>query len=327
MFNDIFRQDAFSLTSLTAAINEQAFTPSLISSMGLFQEEGISTLDCAIEFEKGVIHLVPVVPRGAPGYSPTQDKRRVYSFRVPHLPQSQGLMADQVQGVRQFGSEDATETIERRRDKLLAKMRRAIDYTIEAHRLSAIKGLMYDANGGTTDLYTLFGVAQATVAMALPTATTKVRQKCLEVIEKVETGLDGIPYTGLEAVCGKDFWKELIDHAAVKDTYLNWQAAAELRGKPTTAFEYGGIVWNRYRGTTDVKVADDDALVAPKGVDEMFITRFAPANYVETVNTDGLPYYAKAELMKMGKGVEIESQSNPLNINTRPLGVIRLTKV
>ena len=59
---------------------------------------------------------------------------------------------------------------------------------------------------------------------------------------------------------------------------------------------------------------------------ERFITRYAPADYMETVNTIGLPLYAKQELMRMNKGVELEAQSNPLNLRTKPRAVIKLTK-
>ena len=56
----------------------------------------------------------------------------------------------------------------------------------------------------------------------------------------------------------------------------------------------------------------------------MFLTRFAPADYLETVRGIGLPYYTKTAPMRMNKGIQLESQSNPLNINTRPDAVIRL---
>ena len=45
----IFEDDAFSVSSLTAAINEQEYLPGRISSLGLFREEGISTLTVQIE--------------------------------------------------------------------------------------------------------------------------------------------------------------------------------------------------------------------------------------------------------------------------------------
>src|SRR5205823_2647871 len=118
----------------------------------------------------------------------------------------------------------------------------------EAHRLSALKGLMYDYNGTQTNLFTYFGVAQTTVAFLLTTATTKIRQKCQLVLEAIEAALNGVPYTGVVAVCGKTFWTELIDHPLVRDTYQNTVNASALRADPFIDLNYGGIVFKRYRG-------------------------------------------------------------------------------
>lgn len=45
----IFDDEAFSVATLTAAINEQPYLPGRISGLGLFQEEGIATLTVQIE--------------------------------------------------------------------------------------------------------------------------------------------------------------------------------------------------------------------------------------------------------------------------------------
>jgi hypothetical protein len=47
---------------------------------------------------------------------------------------------------------------------------------------------------------------------------------------------------------------------------------------------------------------------------------------VETVNTIGLPYYAKSKVLDFDKGFQLEAQSNALNICTRPRAIIKLTK-
>jgi hypothetical protein len=323
--NDVFGGDAFNLTSLTAAINEIAFTPTLLSQLGIFEEDGIATLDATIEYEKGLISLVPIVPRGSPAVTVNQDKRRIYSFKVPHLPETHTLLADSVQGVRAFGQESTAQRVEAQRDKILAKMRRQIDYTMEAHRLAAVKGSFYDANGTLISSHTQFGTSQVAIAFLLTTTTTKVRQKCLDVIEAMETALDGIPYTGITGMCGKTFWKELIEHASVKETYQRAQDGAALRNDPRKPLSFGDIDFMRYRGNSSVNIGDNDCWFVPRGVPEMFITRFAPANYMETVNTMGLPYYAKAKVLDYDKGVELEAQSNPLNMCTRPGAVIKGT--
>jgi hypothetical protein len=323
---DPFKSDGFSLMSLTAAINAQAYTPAVLADSGLFQEEGVTTLDVSIESDGKTVGLVAVQPRNAPPQVVVGDKRAIRSFRVPHLPERGHIMADEVQGIRAFGSENVSQSINAIRDERLLKMRRQIDYTIESHRLAALMGNYYDAAGNVTSLFTEFGVSQQTVAMALPTSTTPVRTKCQQIINAIETTLDGIPFSGIDVYCGATFWTSLIEHSALKQTVLNWNAAADLRADPRNPISFGGLRFIRYRGTTAVKIADTEAYAVPTGVSDLFITRFAPANYVETVNTKGIPYYAKVEPMEMNKGVNIEAQSNPLNLCTRPAAIIKLTE-
>lgn len=162
--------------------------------------------------------------------------------------------------------------------------------------------------------------------MELTSATTLVRQKSDDVVDLVEDALGATPASGVRALCGKDFWKTLINHKSVRETYLNTAQAAELRGKPADSFEIGGITYERYRGKLGGApfIGDEEAYAFPDGVSDFFITRFAPADYMETVNTDGLPYYTRVEPLPFGKGLEIESQSNPLHLPTRPKAIIKL---
>jgi len=46
---------------------------------------------------------------------------------------------------------------------------------------------------------------------------------------------------------------------------------------------------------------------------------------METVNTLGVPYYAKQEPRRMGKGIDLEAQSNPITLCTKPRAIIKLT--
>ncbi|MGR6863203.1 major capsid protein [Aliivibrio salmonicida] len=59
-------------------------------------------------------------------------------------------------------------------------------------------------------------------------------------------------------------------------------------------------------------------------IDGLCLTRFAPADYSETVNTLGVPHYAQAEPKRMNRGFDLECQSNPVSIVTVPLAVRRL---
>jgi len=324
---DVFTPSAFKLNTLTAAINKLPYAPSRIQQLGLFQSAGINTLDAVVEEYEGVLALVGAKPRGAPGTPALGSTRKVHSFRVPHLPENATVRADEVQGVRAFGSSNQAEALQARINQRLAEMRRNIDYTIEAHRLSAIKGVMYDANGGTTDLFTTLGVTQQSVNMALATATTKVRAKVGEAKRKMEDALGGLNYSSYHVLCGVAFWDAFIEHDYVKESWLATEQAQALRGDPNLPLTYADGTWERYRGTAAVKVADDEAYMIPMGVPELFITRFGPADYAETVNTIGLPYYAKGEPLPFNKGMELEAQSNPVSLCTRPNAVIKLTRI
>jgi hypothetical protein len=321
-----FTPNIFSLQTLTAAINNLNFAPGLIGSMGLFEEAGISTLDAAIEERDGVLALVDVAARGAPGKPVGGEARRIRSFRVPHLPQRATILADSVQGVRAFGSENAAESIQTRVNERLAILRRNLDYTIESHRLAAIMGSFYDANGTSTSLFTEFSVSQQDQSMALSTSvSSKAREKAELVKEKIESALDGVAYSGIRVICSPGFWKALLEDKDNKESVLNWNAAASLRNDTRDAISLNGLLYERYRGTSAVKVTDDCAYAIPEGVPGLFLTRFAPANYIETVNTIGLPYYAKSIQMDFDKGYEIEAQSNPINLCTRPAAIVKLT--
>lgn len=325
----LFNDDAFSLSSLTAAINDALFVPNRIASLALFDEEGITTTVVQIERDGDTLALVPAGVRGAPANVVTGDRRSMLPFNTVHLPQRAAIKADEIQNLRAFGSESELEAIQTVVNRRLGKMRRQLDATHEYHRIGAIKGQILDADGKTVieDLLERFRIERTTIDFALDQANTEIRTKCAQVLDGIEDALGAIPFSGVRVLCGRNFWNLLIVLKTVKETYLNSTLAAQLRGDTRDAFDIGGCTFERYRGRVGTVgfVGDDEAFAVPEGVSELFITRFAPADYMEAVNTTGLPYYAKQELMDFSKGVEIEAQSNPIHLCTRPKAVIRLT--
>jgi len=324
----IFEDDAFSVSSLTAAINDQEYLPGRISSLGLFREEGISTITVQIEKDGDTLALVPAGERGTSGLVVGGTKRLLIPFNTVHLPERFTIKADEIQGIRAFGTRTELQSVQDVVNKRLAKARRQLDATHEFQRMGALNGQVLDADGKTVllDIYKTFGVSRKKLRMELNNPDTKVRVKCGEALDMQEDALGSITSTGSRALCGKTFWNELITHKSVEETYLNTQQAAALRGDARESFEFGGIVWERYRG----KVAgisfvhDDKALLIPEGVPDLYISSFAPADYMETVNTQGIPYYSKIEPLPFNKGVAGEAQSNPLHLCTRPLAQILL---
>ena len=324
----IFEDDAFSVSSLTAAINDQEYLPGRISSLGLFREEGISTLTVQIEKDGDTLALVLAGERGTSGLVVGATKRTLIPFNTVHLPERFTIKADEIQGIRAFGTRTELQAVQDVVNKRLAKARRQLDATHEFQRMGALNGQVLDADGKTVllDIYKSFGVNRQKLPMGLNSPDTELRVKCGEALDMQEEALGSVTSSGSRGLCGKNFWNKLIVHKSVKDTYLNTMQAAALRGDAREIFEFGGIVWERYRG----KVAgvsfvhDDKALLVPEGVPDLYISCFAPADYMETVNTQGIPYYSKIEPMQFGKGVAGEAQSNPLHLCTRPRAQILL---
>ena len=324
----IFEDDAFSVSSLTAAINEQEYLPGRISSLGLFREEGISTLTVQIEKDGDTLALVPAGERGTSGLVVGATKRMLIPFNTVHLPERFTIKADEIQGIRAFGSLTELQAVQDVVNKRLGKARRQLDATHEFQRMGALNGKVLDADGKTVllDIHDRFGVERQKLPMELDNPDTDVRVKCGEALDMQEDALGNVTTTGSRAFCGKNFWNKLLDHESVKETYLNTMQAASLRGDARESFEFAGIVWERYRGKVAgvAFVHDDKALLVPEGVPDLYISSFAPADYMETVNTQGIPYYSKIEPLPFNKGVAGEAQSNPLHLCTRPRAQILL---
>lgn len=322
----IFEDEAFSVTSLTATINEEHPVPGQIAAMGLFNEEGSQTVTQQIEKEGDILSLVPAAARGGVGLAVTGTKRSLIPFNCVHLPQTFSVMADEIQGIRASGSRTELQGVLDVVNARVEKARKQLELTHEFQRIGAIKGLIVDADGTTPliNLYQQFGLKQQVLAMGFGAAN--VSAKAAEALDMQEDALGNATSTGAVAFCGKNFWTSLISDDTVKEAYLGYEAASALRGDRRQPFEYAGVLWIRYRGKIGSTpfVGDDEAYLVPDGVDDLFKSVYAPANYMETVNTLGVPHYSKLEPLPFNKGMAGEAQSNPLHICTRPRAVIKL---
>lgn len=334
MFNPL-DNEAFSFTNLTGMINQIPEVPTLLGDLGIFSEEGIDTTTFGIEKQDETLSLVGSTPRGGAGEVRGGDDRNLVFFNVPHMQRDDAVRADEVQGVRAFGSTDMVETVQGRIQQKMARHTRDFDLTLENMRMGAIKGVVLDKDGSTiVDCYSKFSVSTpSAVSFALSTATTDLRGKCAQILDSLDDELEGFTPTGVIGLCADDFFQALITHPKVEDTYKNWEAAANIRGDSRAPFEFGGIQWRRYHTKPKAKsarggsawLASKTCRFIPLGVPDMFITRFAPADYNETVNTIGLPRYAKLVETRDGKGWEMQMQTNPISICTRPKALLHAT--
>lgn len=333
---DIFNSDLFGVVPLTDAINTPVFAPGRIGQLGIFQEQSVASTTIVIEEQAGQLALIAPTPRGGPGVTLGKVGRKGRALKVPHFEINDAVMAEEVQGVRAWGTEDQVQFVQDLVSGRLLLHRASHEVTIEYSRIGAIKGLITYADATTLDLFDEFDVTQeGEQDMALDvdgTATSALRVKCQGIIRLVGENLGGMPFTGIRALCGNTFFDNLMANKEVIQTYLQTPNAGALRqswvtpnGLIWSSVELFGISWENYRGGVGAtKFVDDDLChFYPEGVPGLFKTYLAPADYNETVNRPGQRMYVKQYDMPNDKGVNLDSQTNNLNICTRPKCLIQ----
>jgi hypothetical protein len=332
---DVFNNNAFGVVPLTDAINRPIFQPGRIGQLGLFAEQSVSTIDIAIEEKDGMLMLVPPTPRGGPGTTVGKNRRSLRVLRAPHFEINDAIMAEEVQGVRAWNSEDQVEMVMDKVSERMVMHRSSMEVTMEYARVGAVIGTVTYADGTTLDLFSEFGVSQdGEIDFNLDAAGTDgvLRKKCAGVVRQMSVNLGGLPFSGISALCGDNFYDMLIANAEVRATYLNNPTAFTLRtgyvapnGMSYGAFDFGGILFENYRGYVNgtAFIDTNKCHLFPTGVPNLFKTYLAPADYIETVNRPGQRMYAKQYEMPNDKGVHFDVQMNPLNICTRPKALLK----
>jgi hypothetical protein len=356
---DIFSSNAaFTVTSMTMALNRFPFIPGRVGQLGLYTPRRLATVSTVIEVKSGRLAFVPSMPRGAPPTQNVEDLRQLIPFLIPHFPLSDTLMADEIQGVRAFGTEDQLEAITTKMDEKLAGMGLKHDVTLEYLRLGGIKGLVITRTNAVTgapeiaiDMRQAFGLPPKEFVgppapggppgnipydvewpILMPVDLTDVQgqslamqgnlsQLCMDLIRLIADRLGVQGVARIHGLAGANFYDAWIKHPEIRTTFLNQQAANQLRDPQwQTAVTFREVTIEEYRGRVGpVPFVDPNyCYFFPVGVPDLFVEAYAPADYIETVNTIALPRYAKQEVIPFGKGIMVETQQNVLPICSLP---------
>jgi len=329
-----FGTDAFNMVSLTNSINILPNNYGRLRELGLFPDKGVTTRSVIVEENNGVLNLLSTLPVGSPGQQNRMGKRKVRSFAIPHIPLDDAVYPSEFNGVRAFGTENQTETLAGVMNNHLQTAKNKFGITLEHLRMGALKGVILDADGSLLyNLFTEFGVQQNLVDFDLGNTSADIRSKCMSVIRLIEDNLHGETMNGpVRALVSSSFFDALTGHADVKNTFEATALSYSTLGTDIRkGFSYGGIIFEEYRGTaTDAAgnvrafIADGDGHCFPTGTMNAFSTLYAPADFLETVNTVGLPLYAKQEMGQFERRVDLHIQSNPLPICYRPGILIKI---
>lgn len=317
----------FTITELTAAINQFPPQWGWINRSGIFAERGIRARTVTVEEQSGTLALLPDHEWGGEGTVASRIDRRTYAFAIKQTVHEDVVLPGDVQDVRGFGIEGLTDVaseVARR----LQRMRARHDQTLEWKRMGALKGIVLDGGGQTlVNLFTAFGITQVSVDFALGTGATDVLGKCASVLNQVQDNLKGDVMTGVTALVSPEFYSKLINHAKVQDAYKFHAGAAQRLGTDMRdGFSFGGITFIEYRATVNGQrfIAANEGHAFPVGTTDTFATYFAPADFNETVNTIGLPLYAKTAPRPMDRGLTLHTQSNSLPLCHQPAVLVRV---
>jgi len=334
-----FAPDAFNLVSMTESINIFPNKYGMLEKMGIFGAPiGTRSNVALIERRNGVLTLVPSTPLGGAPPVNVTGKRDMVTVPIPHLPITDMLLPQDVQGLRAFGTENQLETMSSLMASKLQSMSSKLDITLEYLRMGALKGIVIDGDGSTVlvNLFTAFGVTQQVQNIVLSSSTTDVGAAVVNIKRYLEDNLNGETMTDIVVLCSGGFWDALISHPKVVTAYTYWMNQPNIMRDDlrVAGFTYQGVTFVEYRGKASLPggggvvnfVPANEAIAIPLGTQDVFKTYYGPAGFNETVNTLGLPKYAKQEERRMGQGWDLWAESNPLAIATRPDLLVKITK-
>lgn len=338
---DIFRNNAFAMVELSAAIQAAPYQPRFLGSLNLFTPKRVRTATVSVEGKEGVLSLIKTSERGAPLEEAGDEKRELRDFRTVRIARGKTMYAAEIEGIRAFGTTSELQAVQNEVANIMdgaTGLRAAVELTHENQRLGAVQGIVTDADGSVLfNWFDAFGIAQpAEIDFDLDNATPAegaIRKKCNDVVRSMKRASKGAWIEGQTyavGLCGDNFFDDLTMSKEVRGTYLNQQEAGELRnnvGRAFSSFVYGDILWVNYRGTDDnstVAVGTDKCKFFPANAPDAFLGGYSPAEFLPFVNTPGQDVYAMVIADKDRQAwVRPEVYSYPLFMCTRPAMLLR----
>lgn len=343
---DIFRNDAFSYTSLQRVVDNAPFVPQALGDMAIFDPKPIDTVEVLIYEKDGGFAIIPITERGAPDIQQLRRQGRLYGLVTVRLSKKDTLYAGELQG---FANMALPESLQLRNaaqevaDRT-SQLRTDMEATKEYHRLAALQGKLLDADGSVVfDFFDVFGVAQAPVINTDFTSPDLGEDEAMmyfqeniflpiaKVLEK-----RWMPNSSVGALVGDDYWGKLMRNKAFREIYkLEQQGrvlarAANPLAAPNawTTVDFGGVRWMNYRGSSggEISIPSDEAKFFPIGAKDVFNVYWGPGETLADVNKKGRPEYLYIEPDKrqqLADHVDIVLRSYPLYACIFPKALLR----
>lgn len=306
----------------------------------LWGEEGINQTTVLVDIKnRGQINIIPPSPRGAPVPKQTADSRDLRAFPTFRHALGDDILADSFQNVRALGSTNDLDAFEMRLYERMDDLNIKQWQTTEYLRWAALRGDVLMPGGSVLyNVYDLTGETQKTVQWDLnATGGDPIQDAADEILDYAQLNAFGEPITGYAVFCSPGFHSALRKNDEFRTAFKYFAGQINPnRESLRRPFEFKDLWFFRELGrasymnqdgtrTQSLFIPDNEAIAIPLGTRQTFRTYYAPADYIETVNTIGQRLYAKTDVMKFNRGIEIETISQQLNMVLKPRLVIRCT--
>ena len=332
---DVFNSDPFTTTELLDSVDKLGYVPGLLGSIpDLFEPAPVRTDVVWIEERENAPALIQTTKRGEPIPKKGDSQRDARAFKTVRVAEGSRITSSELFAIRAFDSEIEIKEVMSEVSRRQLLVSRDADLTFENMRLGCVQGLVTDADGSTIyNWASEFGqTIPAEVDFDLDNAAPAsgaLRKKCTAAVRSITRSLKGLGGNRVRiyAVCGDNFWDDLIAHPEVRETYLNYAAAAALRDPVAwEMFNFGGITWINFRGTDDgstVAVGTDKAKFFPAGAG-IFKWVMSPGEAFEHLGQLGQMFYPGIVLDKdRNTWADVELYSYPLPVCTMPSALYR----
>lgn len=314
----------------------------LFDQLGIFEKTPVSQYSVTFEEINKTIGVMKDTPRGGRPQTGSDYSRKLRTYSMPQFKEIDAILPSDVQGKRAYGS-DQVESLDLVLARKLEKARNVQAATIEVARAQLINnGTVYAPNGNvaSVDFYADFGVTRTDVDFVFGTSTTNMVAKTESAIVAIQDNLlSGTIPVDYVAVCSPGFFSKLISHATVVEAYKYYSSNEEPLRKRLNAqglpldiryrsFYFAGVLYIEYRGVipgtnTPFITANEARFFPLGGADGLFTTFFGPAFKFGYENTLGEEGYLWTYPDEKGGIIEIEHETNFINLLSRPQAVVR----
>lgn len=305
---DIFHQEEFQATQMTELVEDIDYVPYEIDAMGVFETEYLRTTTVTFYQRQGQLVRVPTTERGTP--EPTRPRngailKQIEGHRLAErdtvrASEVQNLLAPQLPQATRLAN--AQELVAERQATLVDD----INYTKEFHRLGALQGVVYDADGTTIldDWFDLWGITRPTdITFDFAAFKALEDQGDLrgliegQVVTPMMRALKRRrrPGTEVHSLCGDDFWTALSSSPAYERTMLTDAMRQALNNdRSWETITMGGVTFHHYFGSDDkaLEIADNEAIFFPMGAKDVFKEYYLPGEGMNDINQKGLELYS-----------------------------------